>query len=185
LKALRKHYNPTAEIPWHELEPLKIHELSGPDPIDWTYAGLEFGETLTIPYVPFGQTEPVQGHTGMTKLPAFGTDYIMFDGFEDDVIFGFDGDDISDFPLEPYEQWSFDGDEWYSGAVDLVNSLIGTTVDVPDTAPTLELTTYWDIEDYWDFGFIQVSYTGDWDDWILLQMNILPIFMIPVHIQTL
>jgi hypothetical protein len=26
--------------------------------------------------------------------------------------------------------------------------------------PTLEMTTYWDMEDYWDFGFIQISTDG-------------------------
>lgn len=170
LKNLRKYYNPTAEINWNELHPLTIHEISGPE-VTWTSAVLAFGETFGKPYIPLGGTEYIQDPTGMTKLPAYGTDYIKFTNFDDETKFLFDGDEFGEVPLDAYETWINIGETdflWYSGHRDLSNSLIGTQVIVPTTNPILELNTYWDIEDYWDFGFVQVSYTGDWDDWTSL-----------------
>jgi bacillopeptidase F (M6 metalloprotease family) len=52
-------------------------------------------------------------------------------------------------------------DGWYSGGpgrtVNLINDLIYTDAYVNPTNPTLEITTKYDIENLWDFGFIQVS----------------------------
>jgi len=172
LKQLRKYYNPGAEIPWDDLEPLKIHEVSGPE-VPMTSAAVAFGETFGKAYIPYGETDPVQDPTGMFKLPAYGTDYIKFTNFDKEANFFFDGDEYGEVPLDAYETWSNIGDEtdflWYSGDRDLTNSLIATQIDVPTTNPILEIDTYWDIEDYWDFGFVQVSYTGDWDDWTSLE----------------
>ncbi len=172
LKQLRKYYNPGAEIPWDDLHPLTVHEVSGPE-VPWTSAATAFGETLGKPYIPYGQTEYVQDPTGMFKLPAYGTDYIKFTNFDKEANFFFDGDEYGEVPLDAYETWTYVADEtnflWYSGDGDLYNSLIATQVDVPTTDPILEIYTYWDIEDYWDFGFVQVSTTGDWDDWTSLE----------------
>jgi hypothetical protein len=49
---------------------------------------------------------------------------------------------------------------WYSGKADLLNTLLYGTAYVNPANPTLDITTYWDMEDYWDFGFIQVSTDG-------------------------
>lgn len=167
LNKLRKLYNPHIELNWDELEPLNIHEVSGPE-VPWTSAVDAFGETWTkgTSSVPTGYA------TGVYKLDAYGTDYIKFTNFDEDVMFSFDGDDFGEVPLDPYESWVNLGDEtdymWYSGYEDLSHSLIAAQVDVPTTNPVLEIFTYWDIEEYWDFGFVQVSPTGNWDDWTSL-----------------
>jgi len=53
-------------------------------------------------------------------------------------------------------------DDWYSGAENLMNVLLLGEAYVDEADPILSFNTYWDIEDYWDFGFVQVSTdTGD------------------------
>jgi len=75
--------------------------------------------------------------------------------------FIFDGAD------EAPESWDFYGDFWYSGSGDELDRMLTMEVDL--TAPAseegdylhwLNLTTYWEIEQNWDFGFVQVSTDG-------------------------
>lgn len=90
--------------------------------------------------------------------------------------FMFDGAD------EAPQSWDYYPDDgyWHSGSGDELDRLL--TVEVDLTAPAgeegeylhwLNLSTYWDIEQNWDFGFVQVSTdhgltwtslndTGDW-----------------------
>lgn len=77
--------------------------------------------------------------------------------------FIFDGAD------EAPESWEYYGDYgfWYSGTGDELDRMLTMNVDltVPageegDYLHWLNLTTYWDIEPNWDFGFVQVSTDG-------------------------
>jgi hypothetical protein len=60
-------------------------------------------------------------------------------------------DDLELFDAEPDYAW-------YSGAGDLKDFKLVGEVDLTDAVnSTLEFDTYYYIEDYWDFGFVQVS----------------------------
>jgi len=116
-------------------------------------------------------------------MQAYGTDYYYI-GFEgpiemalrpsyDESIerskFWFDGDDMI------RTGWQYLGGVptsltmpsacWYSGSgVDEADLLLTQEVDLTtpteDGTHTLVLSTYWDIEEQWDFGFVQVSVDG-------------------------
>jgi hypothetical protein len=57
---------------------------------------------------------------------------------------------------------------WYSGAKDWIDYCLVGSADLTDVEnATLVFDTYYDIEDYWDFGFVQVS-TDDGETWTSL-----------------
>lgn len=106
--------------------------------------------------------------TGIYTMDAYGTDYIYVEEMDLDIEdimtrLYFDGSDVSE------EGWMFDYDywEWWSGDGDEKDYLL--TMDVDLTQPAgeegeylhwLNISTWWDIEDNWDFGFVQVSTDG-------------------------
>jgi len=153
-------------IPWDDIQPLEVMEVKGQDP-KWTSGSAEFGETLTLEDPP---DAPNGWPTGYTTLAPYSTDYFSFKNWKNIYNFKFNGDDSAIIPLTPYEQWTYDdvNTMWWSGDLALENSLIATQISVPLNNPVLELNTYWDIEDYWDFGFVQVSEDGTWDSWTSL-----------------
>lgn len=87
-----------------------------------------------------------------------------FDNLDlENMRFIFDGADVAP------ESWEYDPDYgfWYSGSGDELDRMLTVNVDL--TAPAgeegdylhwLNLTTYWAIEQNWDFGFVQVSTDG-------------------------
>lgn len=83
--------------------------------------------------------------------PPWGADYYVLGGVNSLVGFEFNG-----IPFNPLD-WTSDGDTLYSGADDLLDAW--AIFEVTGVGPAGELTfdSYWDIEDYWDFGFVQVS----------------------------
>ena len=86
--------------------------------------------------------------------PPWGTDYIWLEGdFDNLTKFTFNGIDYTTFSTA----WTSDGDALYGGHSDLADNwaIFETT-----GGGTLSFDTYWDIEDYWDFGFVQVSTDG-------------------------
>ena len=129
-----------------EVDPLNIHKvkLKGKGP--HTFSGSDFGSTETI----------LGYDTGVVDLAPYSSDYIMFSDWDDDATLYFDGGEASEIPYG----WEMVGGMWYSGATDLMNTLITTEVFVDGANPELEIITYWDIEDYWDFGFVQISTDG-------------------------
>jgi hypothetical protein len=82
--------------------------------------------------------------------PPWGADYYVLGGV--DSLAGFEFNGVRFNP-----DWTYDGDVWYSGDGDLLDSwaIFETT-----GGGTLTFDTYWDIEDNWDFGFVQVSTDG-------------------------
>lgn len=134
------------------MDPIRMYEVSGL-PVPET-TGTSFGSTITT----------LGYDTGVSMLGPFGSDYIEFSNWRKPGRLYFDGDDTALIPLDNNERWTWDGMEWYSGDSDLTNSLIAT--QIPVGSSTLEVVTQWDIEPFWDFGFIQVSNTGAWDDWV-------------------
>jgi hypothetical protein len=125
-------------------DPALTYEISGL-PVDSTL-GTDFGNTITI----------LGYDTGISMLAPYGSDYIKLYDFNKLGLIKFDGDDTATVT----EQWMWNGSHWYSGASDERDVLIAATANVDVLDPTLEITTYWDIEDYWDFGFVQVSTDG-------------------------
>jgi len=129
----------------------RIYELHGRK-IPWTY-GSDFGGTKIYDWY----------ETDIVNVGTYGTDYVLLDNLKRLNLILFEGDTYSTFP-----HWEQVDGMWYSGKGDLMNTLISTEVEVDEDDPWLYLTTYWDIEDYWDFGFVQVS-TDDGATWTSLE----------------
>jgi len=146
---------------------ITVHEVSGKK-IPWTYAGMEFGTTWSLD----------GDDTGISGLSPFGSDYISFPDARGLNRFQFDGDEFAFVPVDDYDRWTYDGEEWYSGMESLTNSLIATPISVGDNG-VLRLNTYWDIEEYWDFAFVQVSTEGTWEsEWTSLELAGLTTYVI-------
>jgi len=121
-------------------------------------AGTDFGSTITI----------LGYDTGISRINAYGSDYIEFNNLNDpfEPILLFDGDDYVVTGTWIREDMDGDGDlEWYSTTGDLVDLSIVTEYTLPAGTVTLTIDTYYDIEDYWDFGFVQVSDDGG-ETWV-------------------
>jgi hypothetical protein len=131
---------------------LTVHEVSG-EVIPWTSGAAAFGNTFSWD----------GDDTGISEIAGFGTEYIHFPDLSGLNFIFFDGDDTSLVP-----GWELIDGEWYSGARDLTNALIFGSAHVDGADPTLTMTTYWDIEDYWDFGFVQIS-TDNGETWTSLE----------------
>ncbi len=108
----------------------------------------------------YGDTRTILGYdTGVSTLGAYGARYYelaaWYDWWWADPLllqFQFDGQDYTTYG------WENTGGYWWSGAsTDRDVSLTGTADLTGMEEATLTFDTYWDIEDYWDFGFIQVS----------------------------
>jgi hypothetical protein len=134
-----------------EINPVRIYEVGGL-PVPWT-KGTDFGNTITI----------LGYDTGVSTIGPFGTDYIAFENWTRPGVIYFDGDDIAVYgwrlTTEGY---------WWSNGENLMNALLVGKASVDPADPTLNLTTYWDIEDYWDFGFVQIS-TDSGKTWTSLE----------------
>lgn len=142
----------------NEADPLNIHNIPGKC-VPWTNGAEDFGNTITI----------LGYDTGVSMIASYGTDYVSMSDLNGGNLIQFKGDVV--VPEELFDTWLWEDGYWYSGESDLRNVLIGTEVYVDPADPWLTLTTYWDIEDYWDFGFVQVSTDGGtWDStWTSLE----------------
>lgn len=174
-----------------DVYPMTIHDMPGTD-IDWTSAVEEFGYTITHPsrFYPGGITLDPEfaPPDGVTTVGPYSTEYIRFPDLRGIDTFDFDGADLADYPYE-WQRYYFDEDpifdpildgSWWSGPLgDLKNVLLAGEVSVlaGEIDSTLDLLTYWDIEDDywntgsfagWDFGFVQVSTDGG-ETWTSLE----------------
>jgi hypothetical protein len=126
--------------------------------------GTDFGVT----------TSYLNDKTTVSKLPSYGTDYIKLSNIMErfNPQFTFNGDDYCEF-----RDWNLvdqDGDgnlEWYSTmAGPEKDILLSTEIDLSSYSinPVLSFDTYYDIEEAWDFGFVQVS-TNNGITWTSLE----------------
>ncbi|MFX1513033.1 MAG: hypothetical protein ACFFCQ_10635 [Promethearchaeota archaeon] len=134
-----------------DANPVRVYDDMTEVPVPLTM-GTDFGNTFTI----------LGYDTGISRIGPYGTDYIVFDwppgkSAKKKVLY-FDGDD---YYIQEVNHWEYISElGWYSGSgPDFYDVLAGEAYVDPGN-PTLTMTTYWDIEDYWDFGFIQVSTDG-------------------------
>lgn len=151
LDELRELYNPDIELNFDELEPLNIHEVSGKQ-TPWINAGDAFGETWTK-----GTTSVPEGYaTGNYDVGPFGTEYIYFPDLRGNHLFWFNGDDTATYGWTYDEYWG----EWWSGAENLADAIMITNPYTIQADDILHVPSWYDIEDYWDFGFVQFSTDG-------------------------
>ncbi len=86
--------------------------------------------------------------------PPWGTDYIWVEGNPKHLKrFTFDGVDFSTFPTA----WSSDSEVLWSGDGDLIDNF---AIFEAVGGGVLSFDTFYSFEDYWDFGFVQVSTDG-------------------------
>jgi hypothetical protein len=123
---------------------VRMYEVGG-IPVPWT-KGTSFGNTLTI----------LGYDTGVSKIGPFGTDYIAFENWTKPGLISFDGDDTAVYGWTYLEEYGV----WWSNGENLMDTLLVGKAYVNPSNPTLVLTTYWDIEEGWDFGFVQISTDG-------------------------
>lgn len=128
-------------------------------------------------YIPFDRHIYVWGYS----MEAYGTDYFNMYGLSDyyDPMtskFVFDGDDGvvvgweyideevgSLAPAYPYYWWSGEGDQ----KDNLLTVDLNLSTPTDDGKHVLSMTTAWNIEEDWDYGFVQVS-TDDGATWTSL-----------------
>ncbi|KAF5060266.1 Immune inhibitor A peptidase M6 [anaerobic digester metagenome] len=157
-----------------DLLPTGVHTYKS---ISWWSIGQELkildrstmGDYFECASLWYGDTITKEGDSiGRSSMDAYGTDYIYVHGMNLDVndiltSLYFDGSDLSE------EGWMYDGmwQEWWSGTGDEKDYLLTMEVDLTQPAGEegdylhwLNISTWWDIEDNWDFGFVQVSTDG-------------------------
>lgn len=94
----------------------------------------------------------------------WGTDYIWIPGDPKNIDkLVFNGVDYNVFP----SAWTVDDGMLWSGTGDLLDNW--AIFETPGGG-TLKFDTIWDLEDYWDFGFVQVSTDGG-NTWTSLEDN--------------
>ena len=128
------------------------HDFSVALLIDWSMNNYKYGfkaENLKIdmgtPMAPNPQAYNTPG------APAWGSDYLWLN--KNAKIAFFDGDDaiIHETP------WTVKGGALYSGVGDLIDNW---AIFEAEGGGLLTFTSMWAIEEYWDFGFVQVSTDG-------------------------
>jgi len=125
------------------------HTVSG-IPVPWT-KGTDFGTTWGL-----------NGYdTGVSKVGPYGSDYIVMDQWDKMGIIYFDGDDTVVYG------WTQTAGVWWSGAQNMLDTLIYSEAYVQPADPTLQLVTKWDTESLYDYGFVQVSTDGG-NTWVSL-----------------
>lgn len=123
--------------------------------------GFEFGDVAIDIGTP---TDPNPDAYDTPGAPPWGTDYIWIEGDPKDLgKFTFDGVDFTILD----KTWTSDGDVLFSGTGDLLDNwaIFETT-----GGGVLSIDTLWDLEDYWDYAFVQVSTDGGYT-WISLADN--------------
>ena len=139
----------TIDLGCEDADPIRVYDVKRP----WlpSKTGTDFGQTKTI----------LHTNTGIYLVGSYGTDYIMLSGLSEKMSqeFIFDGNDVANPPMWTRVDQDGDGElEWYSTSAGSEQDISMTTViEVPDGTVTLSLETYYDIEEAWDYGFVQIS----------------------------
>ncbi len=133
---------------YHDWSVATLIDSKTPGGTLYQFEGLDFKMNIGTPDAPNPEAFSTPG------APPWGTDYLWITGNPKDLAkFTFNGVDYSVFPTG----WTSDGEALWGGAGDLLDNwaIFETT-----GGGTLTFDTIWDIEDYWDFGFVQVSTDG-------------------------
>jgi len=121
--------------------PIRTYSLSGSV---LAMAGSQFNTTTTY----YGDD------TGISLIGPYGSDYIKLTDWNKIGRVSFAGS-----PYSVYG-WRYTG-YWYSGSgADLIDVSLTGTAYVDPSNPVLTFSTKYDIEEGWDFGFVQVSTDG-------------------------
>ncbi|HRR54026.1 MAG TPA: immune inhibitor A, partial [Candidatus Methanomethylicus sp.] len=124
-----------------DIIPIRTYALSGSV---LAMAGSQFNTTITY----YGDD------TGISLIGPYGSDYIKFTDWNKIGRVSFAGS-----PYSVYG-WRYTG-YWYSGSgADLIDVSLTGTAYVDPSNPVLAFSTKYDIEEGWDFGFVQVSTDG-------------------------
>lgn len=118
-----------------------------------------------------GNTFSMEGNdTGVSNLGPWGTDYVWIDGATTKNIIEliFDGQDTP--YVYKWQEVRINNDAaFWSNAYNLLDAVLAQRIDLEGTSsPELTFDTLYDIEDEWDFGFVQVS-TDNGNTWTSLQ----------------
>jgi len=117
----------------------------------------------------FGSTRTAGNYdTGVTALGAYGVDYIRFENLIGRGLgllnLGFNGEDgvtVEGWDLVEINDGALQGNVWYSGGGDLKDFMLRGSLDLTkETKANLSIQTYMDVEELWDFCFVQVSTDG-------------------------
>jgi hypothetical protein len=151
---------------------IDLSDIGDVTTLDWS----TFDNPMTSAADYFGPTYTRNdSNTGISQLGAYGTDYInVVPGFPDapsapaswaaflnsfDLKLQFAGDKTV---IRGWQQVAIDDTMfWYSGTGDMMDTSMVTTLDLTgmETAD-LSFLTYWDLEELYDYGFVQISTDG-------------------------
>ncbi len=133
---------------YHDWAVALLIDSKKPGGARYGFENIEFNLDIGTPDAPNPDAYDMPG------APPWGTDYIWIDGDPMELaMLTFNGVDYTTYPTG----WSSDGDVLWGGAGDLMdNWAIFEAVG----GGTLTFDTAYLIEDYWDFGFVQVSTDG-------------------------
>jgi len=131
---------------------LRVYELKKKWPTD--VHGTDFGNTFSI----------LGYDTGVSRVGSYGTDYILLSKlkWQKDPELQFNGDEFAWTP-----HWDKDCTAWYSSSSEPLTAL-DLFLDVDLTGISiLTIDTFYEIEEGWDFGFVQI-YNETLGDWVSL-----------------
>ncbi|MFW9968719.1 MAG: hypothetical protein ACFFDF_00875 [Candidatus Odinarchaeota archaeon] len=130
---------------YKELNEVRTYEVKDKWPTD--IYGTDFGNTITI----------LDYDTGISRVGTYGTDYILLSKlkWQYGSELRFDG---AEFAWTPH--WDKDGTAWYSSRSEPLSALdLFVNVELSGSS-VLSFDTFYDIEAFWDFAFVQISFDG-------------------------
>ena len=138
-----------------------VANLLDEDEGEFGYAGLEVEAGIT-------RTQSVGGESATVSLPQYGVDYVEMKGIDKGAMIQFEADGVT--PMLPDEPPG--GECWWTNRGDDTSTTLTRDVTVPavasgSTAPALTFDLWYDIEEDWDYLYIQVS-TDDGQTWDVL-----------------
>jgi hypothetical protein len=141
------------------------HDFSVAVLVDSRKANYRYGfKTLDVGIDIGTPSEPNPDAYDTPGAPPWGADYIWIEGKPKDLAkFTFNGMDYTTFQTA----WTSEDGMLFSGTGDLLDNwaIFETT-----GGGELSIDTLWDLEDYWDFAFVQVSTDGGYT-WTSLEDN--------------
>lgn len=133
---------------YHNWAVAKLIDSKTPNEGFYQFKGLDFKLNIGSPAVPNPEAFDTPG------APPWGTDYIWIAGDPKNISkLTFNGVDYSMSPTA----WTSDGAVLWGGTGDLVDNW---AIFKATAGNALAFDTYYAIEPYWDFGFVQVSTDG-------------------------